>query len=61
MKDSKTQYDVRDTPATVFATWNALSMGREATEAMRRFKLLAIARCAASSVTCTTGGKESCG
>ncbi len=41
LKDSKTQYDVT-TPASVFATWNALSMGREATEAMRRFKLLAV-------------------
>ncbi len=41
LKDSKTQYDVT-TPPSVFVTWNALSMGREATEAMRRFKLLAV-------------------
>ena len=41
LKDSKNQYDVT-TPASVYVTWNALSMGRQATEAMRRFKLLAI-------------------
>lgn len=40
LKDSKEQYDVT-TPASVFATWNALSMGREATEAMRRFREIA--------------------
>lgn len=40
LKDSKEQYDVT-TPASVFATWNALSMGREAAETMRRFRLIA--------------------
>lgn len=40
LKDSKEQYDVT-TPASVFATWNALTMGRDARETMRLFKALA--------------------
>jgi arginine utilization protein RocB len=40
LKDSKEQYDVT-TPASVFATWNSLSMGRDAVEVMRRFRAIA--------------------
>ncbi len=40
VKDGKTQYDVT-TPASVFATWNGLSMGRDAAETLRRFRTLA--------------------
>lgn len=36
IKDGKDKYDVT-TPATVFATWNALTMGRDANETMRIF------------------------
>jgi arginine utilization protein RocB len=40
MKDSKDQYDVT-TPASVFLSWNTLTMGRGAKETMRIFRSLA--------------------
>jgi len=41
LKDGKEHYDVT-TPTSVFATWNVLSMGRDAGETIRRFREIAV-------------------